>query len=98
MLRPTNEELAEYLTLQAQIKAMTKRLEEIKKEIKKCGSFYTSKYSVSVTTQSRTGIAGLEEVKEFINEEILNKYGLIRKSEYQLVHIGLLPDVSTANA
>lgn len=92
MKHPTDLEIAEFLLLQDMIKKATKRLEEIKKACKECGSFYTSTYTVSVIDQTRTGIAGLEEVKEFISEDILNKYDLIRTSTFQIVKIGLLPE------
>lgn len=93
MIRPTDADIAELLLLQQQVKAMTKRIDEIKKACKKAGSFFTAQYTVSVISQSRVGLAGLEEVKEYIHEDILNKYGLIRKSEFLIVKIGQLPDV-----
>ena len=92
-IRPTDQELAELLTLQAQLKVMNKRIEEIKKKCKECGSFYTALYTVSIISRTRVGLAGLDEVKEYIHEDILNQYGLIRTTDYQLVEIGKLPEM-----
>lgn len=93
MVKPTDKELEEMIMLQAQIKQMQKRVDEIKKWCRDIGSFYTANYTVSVVKRTRTGLAGLPEVLEFIDAAILNKHGLIRESQYELVEVGIINPV-----
>lgn len=81
------------VALQAQIKQMQKRVDEIKKWCKEIGSFYTANYTVSIVKRTRVGLAGLPEVLEFIDAAILHKHGLIRSSQYELVEVGIITSV-----
>lgn len=82
-----NAVLTEFLILTADIKAKTKRLEEIKKWCKDRGTFSTSKFVCSVNLRTRTGLAGLEIVIDAIGKQILEDNDLIRTSEFLLVTV-----------
>lgn len=91
-LQVTDEDLAELLSLEAQVKPLLKRIAEIRNACKVQGSFYTANHVCTVKEQERQIIAGLAEVSRFIHPKILERYGLIRISTAYIVHIAKLEE------
>lgn len=86
---PTNEELEEYLFLSERIKLLEKRLDEIKKACKECGSFHTDKYVVAVVDQERRGLVGLAQAEKALGLDLLLKHNLINVSVFQVVKVAV---------
>jgi hypothetical protein len=86
-MKPTNDDLAEYMKLEEMVKTASARMEEIKKAAKEHGSFATREYVAAVTEASRTQLAGLETVAQVYGREDLEKHGLIKTISYQMVKI-----------
>lgn len=79
--------LSELLDLEADVKEKNKQIAQIRIWCKSQGSFTTDKYVCAVVTRSRTALAPLDEVREVVSLELLEGFGLVRKTEYQTVVI-----------
>lgn len=87
-LESIEQVLAEYLTLQAKIKPLSKRYEELRDFLKKQkGSFSTENYVCSLEKRSRTALVALDKAIDIVGEEFLVEKGLIKISEFILVHV-----------
>lgn len=93
MLHPGNDDLKEYLYLKSTIKTLTKRMNEIGEACKEFGSFCTANYVCAVKEQTRTHLAGLDEVKKFFSEETLKTHGLIKVATFKLLDVAPMPEI-----
>jgi hypothetical protein len=86
-MKLNDELLAEYVALNEEVKAKTKRLEEIKKACKERGSFTTKNFMCAIDVQNRVGLPGLDEVTKHIAKETLMVLGLLRTTSVVSVRI-----------
>jgi len=91
--------LEELLALKQEVKDKTEQIERIQNWCKEQGSFSTGKFIVAVVTRERVGIAPLPEVEKVVDRRLLEEFGLIRKSEFQVVNVArLAPGFKDAGA
>lgn len=85
-MKLTNKDLARWEELERTIKAAEAELKGIKDVAKLYGpSVITTKdYVVTINEQSRTALAGLEEVSNAVGRHLLEQYGLIKTTTYQI--------------
>lgn len=83
----TDDDLKEYLFLQACIKQWTVRLEEIRRACKEAGSFCTENHVCAVYIQEQTRMASLETTVSALGKELLEDNGLINHLSFQVVKI-----------
>lgn len=86
-MRPSNENLKELLELEAEVKIMTARINEIRTQCKEAGTFSSKEYVCTVFTQTRTGLVGLETACIVLGRHKLDELGLIKTTEFQLVKV-----------
>lgn len=79
--------LKELVELEAKAKELASRIDEIKSACKEKGSFGTANYVCVVSTQSRTGLAGLKDVAAVVGQKILEQNNLIKTTEYKVVKV-----------
>lgn len=96
-MKPTEDELRELLVLMDKVKIMSKRIEEIKDFCKERGSFATKNFVCAVLAQQRVGIAPLKEVIDCFGRETLEKYALIKLSEFQIVKVSSISEGVSQN-
>lgn len=94
-MKPTDQELREFLALQRTIKIMEDRLNEIKNKCKETGSFSSDYYVCTVIPQTRKGLAPLEEVERKLGKDTLEAFNLVKISEFQVVKVAPLARENT---
>lgn len=82
-----DEILEEYLHLQERAKPILARIGEIRSWCKSKGSFCTLNYVCSVENRTRIGLISKEEAISIFTEEGVKSLGLLKKSEYELIHV-----------
>lgn len=87
---PKDSELQELLELEAKVKLMNIRIDEIKNLCKEIGTFNTDKFVCAVTTQTRKGLAGLDEVQKVFGYDTLIQKNLIKVTSFKTVKISML--------
>jgi len=83
--------LEELLILKQEVKDKTEKIEQIQNWCKEQGSFSTGKFIVAVVTRERVALAPLPEVERVVDRRLLEEFGLIRKSEFQVVNVAKVP-------
>lgn len=81
--------LSELLELEANVKPMIRRINEIKEWCKEQGSFCTLQYVCSVQGRMQKRLIGLQAAIDAMGgEEALEELGLIQIIEFLTVHVG----------
>lgn len=84
---PTDKELEEVMDLEAQIRPLRDRLDELKMKCREAGSLCTENYVCTVSSQTSTRIASLEDVQAVLGLEVLETNDLIRVYTYKIVRV-----------
>lgn len=88
ILLPTDEELAEFLKLQQEIKQKSRRMDEIRKACKEAGSFCTANHACVVYEQEQRRLIGLEEASSIPGAlDFFEKYDMIKVLDFLVVKI-----------
>lgn len=90
---PTDQELKEITILQEAIKPMQDQLNRLKEKCRDYGSLCTENYVCTVSSQTSTRIASLEEVKAVLGPEVLEENDLIRVSTHRIVRVTEKPSL-----
>lgn len=86
-----DEILEEYLSLQERAKPILARIGEIRSWCKSKGSFSTPNHVCSVELRIRIGLISKEEAIEIFTEAGVRSLGLLKQSEYELIHVSRKP-------
>lgn len=82
--------LDELLVLEAEIKDMSKRVDEIKKWCKERGSFSTSKYVCAIKTRSMVKLVSLEVATKILGTDMIQECGLTQTITFPVVSVSRL--------
>ncbi len=76
----------EYLAIKAQITALEKQLEPIKKQMIANGDYQSDLFSVEIQTIEQNRVCGADELLEKVGFVKVNELGLIKNSSYQKIN------------
>lgn len=86
-VRPTDDELEEFMQLKIVEKRVAIRLKEIKDLCEERGSFCSEKFACVVYEQEQARLAGLAEVAKALGKEVLEQNDLIKVVSFNIVKI-----------
>lgn len=82
--------LEELLMLEADIKSMTKRVDEIKKYCKERGSFSTARFVCAIKDRSQVRLVSLDRATEILGADMIQECGLSQTITFSVVCVSKL--------
>lgn len=87
VVKPTDEQLAEYIAYKKTINILTAKMEYIRGLCKVVGSYCTENHVCSVYEQSQTRLVGLDEVVTALTWDTLDQHDLIKVVSFDIVKV-----------